>query len=90
MKKELTINKSTQFSMINTLISPIADIYSKMMGVKFNTIDTLRILQTQIALFMLLLPVHFNAIYHPTILLWFAFSLYQCKYLNEKFPDNDN
>ena len=90
MKKELTINKATLFSLKSLIVSPVADIYSKIMGVKFNTADTLRILQVQTALLMLLLPVHFNPMYHIAMLLWFAVSLYQCKYLNNKFTNDDD
>jgi hypothetical protein len=89
MKKDMTINKGNQISVVDALVAPIAAIYSRIMGVKFNSTDTLHILQVQATLLMLLLPVEFNGLYHPAMLLWFGFSLYQCKYLNEKFPAAD-
>ena len=89
MKKEMTINKRTQMSMVNMMITPIAEIYSKVMGMKFNNADVLHILQVQIALLLLLLPVEFNAFYHFSMLLWFALSLLQCRYLGSKFASDD-
>ena len=90
MKKEMTMSKTVQFSLINTFLSPIAGVYSKIMGVKFNTIDTLRILQVQVVLLLLLLPIRAHVIYHAAMLLWFALSLYKCKYLNGKFKELDD
>ena len=45
MKKDMTINKGNQISVVDALVAPIAAIYSRIMGVKFNSTDTLHILQ---------------------------------------------
>jgi hypothetical protein len=90
MKKEIAMNKTVQFSLVNTFLTPIAGVYSRIMGVNFNTTDTLRILQVQVALLLLLLPIKAHEIYYAAMLLWFALSLYKCKYLNNKFKELDD
>ncbi len=89
MKKEMTFSK-TQLPIIHMLVVPVMEIYSKIIGVKFSIVDTLHILQVQISLFLLLIPVDAPIIYSIAIFLWFVVSLYQCKYMNEKFNINDD
>jgi len=39
---------------------------------------------------LLLLPIKAHVIYYAAMLLWFALSLYKCKYLNNKFKELDD
>ncbi len=73
------VRRFHRFLQYNCLVNRIAVLYSIVMGEPLSNLNTLRIINVQIAALFLIMPCDINLLLRTIFLVWTATALWQCK-----------